>query len=583
MMAAEFKPCLLIPVYNHGSLIAATLQRLECLGLPCLLVDDGSEEATASVLRELADSLAWVTLITLYENQGKGVAVLSGIAEARRLGYTHAVQVDADGQHAVEDVPRMLAMAELEPGALISGAPVYDDSVPAARLYGRYITHFWVWVETLSLSIVDSMCGFRVYPVVATNDLAQQAAIGRRMDFDTDIMVRLYWRGVPVRFLKTRVHYPEDGISHFDLWRDNLRISRMHTRLVIGMIPRIPLLLWRRLLPTSGADQGLHWSEVAESGAYLGMATCVVVYRILGRRALYAMLYPIIAYYFLSNRSARRVSAQFLARVHAHRIACGMTDGSGPQPGLASSFRQFMNFGRSIVDRIGAWSGDIRRDQVKFPGREQLLEYIQQRRGGIILSSHLGNMEMMRGLVDDVQHVKMNVLVFNDNAAQINRLMKRVNPRVDVELIQIRQVGPDTAMMLKNKLDSGEFIVIAADRTSPTVPEKCIPAQFMGAESYFPQGSFILAGLLECPVLLMFCLSEGSGYHIHLEPFADPMQLPRKLRQEKLAAYAQQYASRLETYALKAPEQWYNFFDFWKKPEPMHRQRSRDKAAIKQA
>lgn len=580
-MTVECRPCLLIPVFNHGGLIAATLQRLSMLDLPCLLVDDGSEEATAATLQRLAAELAWVSLLRMPQNRGKGVAVLTGIAELRRRGFTHAVQVDADGQHAVEDIPAMLAMARAEPGALISGAPVYDDSVPRARLYGRYITHFWVWVETLSLSIVDSMCGFRVYPVAATDDLARSTAIGRRMDFDTDVMVRLYWRGVPVRFLKTRVHYPEDGVSHFDLWRDNLRISKMHTRLVLAMIPRIPLLLWRKLLPTSGPGQGLHWSEMRESGAYIGMATCVICYRLLGRRVLYALLYPIIGYFFLSNRRARAASAAFLRRAHEHAIRTGLVAGSDQPPGRSRQFRHFMNFGRSIVDRIGAWSGDIRRQHVVFAERELLLEYIRQRRGGIILSSHLGNIEMMRGLVDDVQQVKMNVLVFNDNAAQINRLMKRVNPRVDLELIQISQVGPDTAMVLKDKLDRGEFIVIAADRTSPAAPEKSVAAEFMGGQSYFPQGAFILAGLLACPVLLMFCLLEQGRYHVYLERFADPMELPRRQRLQRLQVYAQQYAQRLEHYALKAPEQWYNFFDYWAKPAPAGT--SRDKAAIKQA
>lgn len=242
-----FKPCIVIPVYNHGSLIGATLSRLESLGLPVLLVDDGSDEQTAQELTRLAAAYDWLMLLRQQPNQGKGVAVLRGIAEARQLGYSHAVQVDADGQHALEDVPAMLDMARAEPLALISGAPVFDDSVPAARFYGRYLTHFWVWIETLSFSIIDSMCGFRVYPVVASDDLARSHPIGRRMNFDTDIMVRLYWRQVPVRFLKTRVSYPANGISHFAPVADNVRITCMHIRLVFGMFLRLPVLLLRKV------------------------------------------------------------------------------------------------------------------------------------------------------------------------------------------------------------------------------------------------------------------------------------------------------------------------------------------------
>ena len=242
-----FKPCLLIPLYNHGPLIAATLARLKPLQLPCLIIDDGSDDDTAQTLQNLVHGEPWLTLLRQPSNQGKGVAVLLGIAQSRELGYSHAVQIDADGQHALEDIPSALSMAKENPDALISGAPIFDKSVPLARFYGRYITHVFVWLETLSLSIVDSMCGFRVYPVASSDDLARVQRIGRRMDFDTDIMVRMYWRGVPIRFFPTRVSYPSDGISHFAPFADNVRITIMHTRLVCGMLLRLPTLLWRKL------------------------------------------------------------------------------------------------------------------------------------------------------------------------------------------------------------------------------------------------------------------------------------------------------------------------------------------------
>ncbi|OSM49757.1 acyltransferase, partial [Aeromonas salmonicida subsp. salmonicida] len=152
------------------------------------------------------------------------------------LGFSHALQVDADGQHDLADIPALLAEAHRDPEALISGRPVYDDSVPKGRLYGRYITHVWVWIETLSFTIKDSMCGFRVYPLAASCALLEQVALGRRMDFDTEVMVRLHWAGVAVRFVPTRVIYPADGSSHFQLWRDNRDISWMHTRLVCRLL-----------------------------------------------------------------------------------------------------------------------------------------------------------------------------------------------------------------------------------------------------------------------------------------------------------------------------------------------------------
>jgi hypothetical protein len=156
------------------------------------------------------------------------------------------LQIDADGQHATGDVPAFLARAAAHPHAVIAGQPIYDASVPKGRLYGRYATHIWVWINTLSLEIRDSMCGFRVYPVAPVNALAARRALGQRMNFDIDILVRLFWDGLRVVNLPTRVTYPDDGVSHFRVWRDNVQISWMHTQLFFGMLPRIPRLLARK-------------------------------------------------------------------------------------------------------------------------------------------------------------------------------------------------------------------------------------------------------------------------------------------------------------------------------------------------
>lgn len=241
------EPLVVIPVYDHEQAIGAVVQGVRASGLPCLLVDDGSHPACAQVLQALAQAHPdQVTLLRLAVNQGKGGAMLAGFAEAARRGHTHVLQIDADGQHDPSDIPRFAALSTQHPQAVICGIPVYDDSVPKARLYGRYATHIWVWINTLSLQIRDSMCGFRLYPLVPVIGLVGEETIGRRMDFDSEILVRLFWRGVRVISLPTRVTYPSDGVSHFDVWRDNVRISRMHTRLFFGMLRRAPRLLWRR-------------------------------------------------------------------------------------------------------------------------------------------------------------------------------------------------------------------------------------------------------------------------------------------------------------------------------------------------
>lgn len=242
----SFKPCLLIPFYNHETLIHKTLQGVSGSGLHCILINDGSREECQPVLAEMAQKYSWLEVLNLAQNQGKGGAVMHGFAAAQQQCFTHALQIDADNQHNAEDIPKLLEAARENPSALITGQPIYDQNVPKGRLYGRYITHLWVWINTLSLQIKDAMLGFRAYPLQETLDTIQHNRIGSRMDFDIEIMVKMHWRGIPVINIPSKVRYPENGVSHFDLWRDNVTISKMHARLFFGMLVRFPWILYRR-------------------------------------------------------------------------------------------------------------------------------------------------------------------------------------------------------------------------------------------------------------------------------------------------------------------------------------------------
>ena len=242
------RPCVVVPFYNHERAIGSVVRRIAAIGLDCFLVDDGSDARCAPVLDALVSQHApWLRLVQLPVNGGKGAATSAGFAAASAAGYTHALQVDSDGQHCVEDIPRFLDAARAAPAAVIAGAAVFGPDVPRHRHYGRYATHVMVWINTLSFAIRDSMCGFRLYPLAPALAAWGAMRAGRRMDFDTEILVRMHWAGVPVVNLPTAVRYPEDGVSHFDLWHDNVRISAMHTRLFFGMLLRLPVLLARKL------------------------------------------------------------------------------------------------------------------------------------------------------------------------------------------------------------------------------------------------------------------------------------------------------------------------------------------------
>ncbi|HEN3566554.1 TPA: glycosyltransferase family 2 protein [Yersinia enterocolitica] len=576
MSVTPFAPCLVIPCFNHGGTMAGVLSQLAIYQLPCLIIDDGSGADTANELARLAAEYSWVVLVTHPENRGKGNAVLNGLAVAQKYGYSHGLQVDADGQHHLSDIPIMLVEAEKHPHCLISGRPIYDKSVPKARLYGRYITHFWVWIETLSLSLKDSMCGFRVYPVAETLAVAAQYSLGARMDFDTEVMVKLYWQGTESRFLPTKVTYPENGISHFDALHDNLRISWMHTRLFFGMLPRIPTLLKRHLQKPEN-----HWSQTKERSGLWGMRLMLRSYKILGRTAFNLMLYPVISYFWLTGHRQRKASILYLQRLVSYA-----KQQNYPLPTSLNSFRHFMRFGESMLDKLASWQGDlVVGKDVVLVGRERCEAQIATRQGSLILASHLGDIESCRALAELSVGVKVNALVFTHHAARFNQVMKEINPHALINLIQVTSIGPDTAILLRQKLDEGEWVAIVGDRTSVSPYQRdnqprVIWSSFLGYPAPFPIGPFALAAALRCPVFLMFGLklsrqaksmvasgvigSERSArLHVYFEPFADPLILPRATRQSALQNAVNSYAARLEHYSLLAPLDWFNFYDFW--------------------
>ena len=239
--------CLLIPHYNHHHQLIRFLPKIAASGSPCVIVDDGSSEESIQLLQDALTDYPNTRLFLQRRNRGKGGAVKAGFYHARSLGFTHAIQIDADGQHNLDDLPEFIRISNENPQAIICGKPVFDASAPKARLYGRKVTDFWVALETLSLKIKDGLCGFRVYPLTESEILLDHYFISNRMDFDTEFLVKAVWLKTQLIFVKTKVIYPENNISHFNYLRDNLQLIKLHSRLMLGMLVRFPLLLWHRL------------------------------------------------------------------------------------------------------------------------------------------------------------------------------------------------------------------------------------------------------------------------------------------------------------------------------------------------
>lgn len=238
--------CLLIPIYDHGETITQVVESVAEFQLPLFIVDDGSHAPTRKVLEDLAAQNPWITLVRRPENGGRGAALKDGYRAALARGHQHAIQLDADGQHAAGDVARFLDAIHKHPDALVLGAPIFDHTIPKARLYGRQLSRIMVWASTLSFAVEDPLCGFRAIPLDETNRLVEGTPTGDHMEFDPELCVRLAWQSVPVVNIPTRVVYDPHGLSHFDGIRDNLRMTRTYTRLFFGAIARLPRLLRNR-------------------------------------------------------------------------------------------------------------------------------------------------------------------------------------------------------------------------------------------------------------------------------------------------------------------------------------------------
>lgn len=587
-MSADFRPVVIIPCRNHGLTVEKVLEGLKPLGLPVIVVDDGSDAVTREALDELAPRCPEMTLLRHEVNRGKGAALTTGLHYAEKEGYTHALQVDADGQHDLADAPTLLESAKRDPNALWSARPLYDESVPKKRLIGRYVTHVWVWIETLSFEIVDSMCGYRVYPIASTLEILKTKHVGQFMDFDTEIMVRLYWKGLRVRFVPSRVIYPEDGYSNFRMWEDNVRISKMHTRLCIESPlwwpARVKRLFRREAIqemqtasPTetpqttmtaNERDKATHWMNVKERRGFSGMKLLWKLYR-WGGRPLFAVIgWPVTGVFYLTGTAAKKASEKFLTRVNEERTRRGL-----PTETL-SGLTHFRAFTMSMLDRLAAWVGDLTLwkdvDFADEESRKLLCEPPADGRGKLVLVSHLGVAEATRALAQHDRAVPVWALVYDEHAPRFKAMLEDVAPDASRHIIAVNHLGVDTAARLEEAIARGEWVAIAADRTpndQSSRGSRTATASFLGHDAPFPVGPFVLANLLKCDVVTLFAVRVGDKLLISCRPFASEIQLPRKTRDEALAQYASQWAKTLEDQAVAHPYQWFNFYDFWHEDE----------------
>ncbi|WP_323031220.1 glycosyltransferase family 2 protein [Brachymonas denitrificans] len=241
----------LIPSYNPGPKVRETVLGARAQWNPVWVVVDGSTDGSAALLQRMADEDRGLKVLLLPQNSGKGAAVLHGLRRAAQEGFTHALTMDSDGQHPAQLIPEFMQRSQQQPAAMVLGKPVFDADAPRLRVNGRKVSNFWANLETLWNGIGDSLYGFRVYPIAPLVRTMQGQRWMRRFDFDPEAVVRLSWSGVPAVNIDAPVRYfqaSEGGVSHFKYLRDNTLLTWMHTRLFLGFVARLPVLVWRKLM-----------------------------------------------------------------------------------------------------------------------------------------------------------------------------------------------------------------------------------------------------------------------------------------------------------------------------------------------
>jgi predicted LPLAT superfamily acyltransferase len=306
-----------------------------------------------------------------------------------------------------------------------------------------------------------------------------------------------------------------------------------------------------------------HWASKKERGSVYGIQFLLFLYRMFGKLVFKIVLTPVMVYFYLTGRNARQAIWQFFDNLDAHQGLPKKTFLTK----FVAGFKVFFSFGLAIVDKFDAWLGKVKFEDIDLIADEHYKE-LSSGKGGIILSGHLGNMEVCRAVFSQEDHKRpLNIITYIDHAKSFNKILKSLDPDSYISFIHIDQFGPDDSIRLKQKVENGELIVIFADRISVNNPNSANYVSFLGKDAAFPIGPFALASVMECPIFTIFCLKEKGRYKAYIEKLSDTVKVARKDRNAYFIKLTERFALQLEKYAKIAPYQWYNFFDFWQKDQ----------------
>ena len=559
----------LVPFYNHPQNIKALVAALKTYELPVIVVDDGSDEASKLVLAEL-ERTEGILLLTRAQNGGKGIAMKDGFKFALNRGFSHVLQIDADFQHDAALIGEFLRQSEAYPQSIVCANPIYGEDAPKSRVYGRKITNFWVAINTLSLGVKDAMCGFRVYPLEQLKKAAAKSKTNR-MEFDIEILVSAVRQGIDVRWIDTYVRYEKGGVSHFKMLRDNALISLMHAKCFFSL-PKFALgKIWRAcglnssekngtnaqisVEPQKNAEQNLWWKKQERGGAFF-LRLSLFLAQILPEFALKLIVKIVVWFYYIFSKNERENIAEFRRNLSEFAGSQMLKD--------TSVFSHFEAFGGAICDKFRVWKGKIKDDELEIIDLERIKsELIGAQKGQILLTAHLGNVEICKALAARVDGFRMVILTYDENSRKFNEVLREISKNDgSVRMMAVNKLDVAAMLELKNIVESGEHIGIMGDRT-PLGGDKAARVKFLGKEASFNYGPYLIAGILGVKISSLWCQKIGGKFRIELVPLASAVKLGRD-RAAAAREYLQIYVRELENRCKQTPVQWFNFFDFWR-------------------
>ncbi len=302
------------------------------------------------------------------------------------------------------------------------------------------------------------------------------------------------------------------------------------------------------------------WSQIAERGSLWGLRVSVWCYRAFGRGAATALCHAIVAYFFLTDRAGRSASRAYLRRVRATPRGRAVLD---HEPGLWDSFLHYRSFALSIVDRIAIWFGRGDEFEYDLHGVDYFDRLAEEGRGAIVLGAHLGSFDALR-LLAARTGTRVNVLMFTEHAHRINAVLRELSPGFEARVIRVAPGSVGAVFEVRRCVDRGEIVAILGDRVEPNDRGRTCRIRFLGGAVELPQAPFLLAQLLDCPILFMIALRQGPArYEVFAEELVPPAGASRPGRDERVRALLLDYAARLEHHCVRNPFQWFNFFDYW--------------------